>query len=356
MIEVFDLVYPELKWLKNRGYNVWYDNRQEGYLHVRPKENTMKDVIVIGGAPGSGKTTIARMIASKLGSLHLDFDWLRAKLDVTDVQALITDYDYLPEDSDLHLVQSALRLAAHIVYKEPTQLGPQLIGRLLSAESAPVQQLLTRTRHTQNPPWLESLRPTLSQAGGPLLRTLTGHDNGLFAVAVSADGRHVVSASVDKTVKVWNPQTYNVLVNFDQNDDAVFSVAFAPGENMIVSGSADNAVRSWRIAESRGTSGRIETRGSLVRVYNGHQGAVYTVDCGRRRNRVIIVSGGADRSVIVWALRSGNRLATFEQPTDEVYAVDLSPDSRFVAAGWRDGRVRIWDLASRELIAELLEE
>ncbi len=125
---------------------------------------------------------------------------------------------------------------------------------------------------------------------------------------------------------------------------------------MIVSGSADNAVRSWRIAESRGELGRIETRGALVRVYNGHEQPVYAVDCGQQGNQVTIVSGSADRSVIVWDLRSGNRLVTFEQPTDEVYAVDLSPDSRFVAVGGRDGRARTWDLASREMIAELLEE
>ena len=70
---------------------------------------------------------------------------------------------------------------------------------------------------------------------------------------------------------------------------------------------------------------------------------------------MIIVSGSADTLVIVWDLRSGNQVQTFNQLTDEVYAVDLSPDGRFVAAGGRDGTAYIWDLSNGNLIAELLQ-
>ena len=195
----------------------------------------------------------------------------------------------------------------------------------------------------------------ISLPDGEVDHVLTQHVGRVLAVDYRPDGKYFVTGSEDKTVKVWNPETYNVLVNFDRNDDAVYAVAFTPEENMIVSGSADNAVRSWRIVESRGESGRIETRGSLNRVYNGHQGTVYAVDCGIWRNQMIIVSGSADTSVIVWDLRSGNQVQTFDQPTDEVYAVDLSPDGRFVAAGGRDGTAYIWDLSNGNLIAELLQ-
>jgi len=190
---------------------------------------------------------------------------------------------------------------------------------------------------------------------GKTEHTLTQHVNRALAVDFRSDGKYFVTGSADKTVKVWNAQTYEVLVNFDQNDGPVYSVAFAPEENMLVSGSADNAVRSWRVVESAGSSGKIETSGALVRVYNGHRGTVYAIDCGRRGNQVMIVSGGADRSIIVWDLRSGNRLYTFNQPTDEVYALDLSANGQFVAAGGRDGVARIWDVANGRLVAELME-
>ena len=37
----------------------------------------MPDIIVIGGAPGSGKTTICRLLQARLNSPYIDFGWLR---------------------------------------------------------------------------------------------------------------------------------------------------------------------------------------------------------------------------------------------------------------------------------------
>ncbi|MDE0503117.1 MAG: serine/threonine protein kinase, partial [Candidatus Poribacteria bacterium] len=89
--------------------------------------------------------------------------------------------------------------------------------------------------------------------------------------------------------------------------------------------------------------------------YNGHQGAVYAIDCGTRENQVIVVSGSADKSVIVWDFRSGSRLHTFSESAEEVYAVDLSEDGGFVAAGGRDGIARVWDLSSGQLVGTFTE-
>ena len=60
----------------------------------------------------------------------LDFDFLQAKLESTDASALIADYDYLPKEADLRLVQSAIRLSAHVLARDPRELAGQLTGRL----------------------------------------------------------------------------------------------------------------------------------------------------------------------------------------------------------------------------------
>ena len=190
---------------------------------------------------------------------------------------------------------------------------------------------------------------------GDIERTLTQHIDRVFGIDFRVDGKYFVTSGKDKTVKIWNAQTYEVLVNFDQNDAAVYSVAFVPEDNMIVSGSADTVLRSWRVTESVGEAGNLQTQGALVRVYNGHQGAVYAIDCGTRNNQVIVVSGSADKSVIVWDFRSGSRLNTFTESAEEIYAVDLRSDGAFVAAGGRDGIARIWDLSNGELVAALTE-
>jgi WD40 repeat protein len=44
-------------------------------------------------------------------------------------------------------------------------------------------------------------------ATGRALATLAGHTHGVNACAVTPDGRHVVSASFDQTLKVWDFQS-----------------------------------------------------------------------------------------------------------------------------------------------------
>ena len=193
---------------------------------------------------------------------------------------------------------------------------------------------------------------------------LTQHVGRVLCTLYHPEGTYFVTGSEDKTLKVWNPSTYTVLVNLDANDDAVYSLAYSAEEGVIVSGSADNTVRTWRVSSlgggNQGTAGRnsLEMTGALVREYNGHQGAVYSVDAGRvplrsANNRMTMVaSGSADTSVIIWSLRSGNRYETFDASTDAVYAVRFSPNGEFVAAGGRDGKVRLYNLRERALTHE----
>ncbi|MCG9132241.1 WD40 repeat domain-containing protein [Candidatus Poribacteria bacterium] len=194
---------------------------------------------------------------------------------------------------------------------------------------------------------------------------LTQHVGRVLCTLYHPQGAYFVTGSEDKTIKVWNPNTFNVLVNFDANDDAVYSLAYSVEEGVIVSGSADNTVRTWRVTPAEGDGEEIavgrdslEMTGALVREYNGHQGAVYSVDAGlvlpRRAGNpaAMIASGSADNSVIIWNIRSGNRYRTFDESTDAVYAVKFSPDGEFAAAGGRDGKVRLWNLRRRALTHE----
>src|SRR5271165_4933580 len=77
-----------------------------------------------------------------LQRLLLDFAYLQAKLEASDVNALIADYDYLPEDKDLKLVQSAIRLSANVLARDVRQLAGQLAGRLQGYGNPKIQTLL----------------------------------------------------------------------------------------------------------------------------------------------------------------------------------------------------------------------
>ena len=72
------------------------------------------------------------------------------------------------------------------------------------------------------------------QVGSPL----QGHTDSVSSVAFSPDGRHIVSGSFDKTIRVWDVQTGGQVGNpLQGHTSSVNSVAFSPDGRHIVSGS-----------------------------------------------------------------------------------------------------------------------
>ena len=173
----------------------------------------------------------------ELRALLLDYAWLEAKLRATDVNALLRDFDALAGDPAAGLVQGALRLSAHVLAKDHTQLAGQLTGRLGHEEDAEVRALLPQARAQTTAPWLRPLTPSLTRAGGPLVRTLEGHAEAVHGVAVTPDGKRAISASEDNTLKVWDLATCAVVATFTA-DGPVLACAVAPDGGTIVAGDA----------------------------------------------------------------------------------------------------------------------
>ena len=76
-------------------------------------------------------------------------------------------------------------------------------------------------------------------------QTLVGHAGWVSSVAISPDGKRIVTGSDDATAKVWDAATGRELLTLKGHTQLVFSVAFSPDGKYLVSGGGDSRVRLW---------------------------------------------------------------------------------------------------------------
>jgi len=95
---------------------------------------------------------------------------------------------------------------------------------------------------------------------------LRGHTGGVFNVAFSPDGARLVSASADRTLRVWDVESGKELMTLRGHDESALSVAFSPDGTRIASVSEDRTVRLWDAAT-----------GALVLTLEGFKQGTYSV-------------------------------------------------------------------------------
>jgi WD40 repeat protein len=168
---------------------------------------------------------------------------------------------------------------------------------------------------------------------------LTGHSDVVHSVAYSPDGKRLASASMDGTVKVWDVNSKQILLDLS-GAGAVYSVAFRPNGESLASGSLDGKVKIWNARSGR-----------LLNTLVGHTGAVYRVVFSP--NGKLLVSVGADTRVRLWDAASGRLLHILSGHTAAVRALAFSPDGKNITTGGDDQEVKIWDIATGKEVRTL---
>ncbi len=281
--------------------------------------------------------------AERLFELLTDFDFIEAKVSHPDIkiQELIEDYDRAFEPKvlisgekaeTLKLIQGAIRLSAHLLDKDKTQLAEQLLGRLMSFKAPEILALLAQSKQKQKP-WLRPFTSSLTPPGTPLRRTLTGHSSPVLAVAITPNGQQMVSALWDNTLKVWDLESGTEQFTLTGHSHSVRAVTITPNGQQVVSASDDNTLKVWDLhsgAEQFTLTGHSDSVWAVVITPDGQQ----------------MVSASRDNTLKVWDLESGAEQFTLTGHSDWVEAVAITPDGKqMVSASW-DNTLKVWDLES----------
>src|SRR5205823_3523953 len=132
----------------------------------------------------------------------------------------------------------------------------------------------------------------------------------------SADGKHIVSGSDDKTVRVWDAHTGQEALTLKGHTAMVTSVAFSAEGKRIASGSGG-------FDQKKGNFGEVKVwdahTGQEQFTLKGHTSHVLSVAFSADGKR--IASGSQDQTVKVWDAPTGQETLTLKGHTGSVYSV-----------------------------------
>jgi WD40 repeat protein len=153
------------------------------------------------------------------------------------------------------------------------------------------------------------------------------HDDRVWSVAFSPDGKRVVTGSADRTARLWDVATGARALTLEHKD-VVYAVAFSPDGTTLATASWDGSARLWDAATG------------ALRHELGHAGRVYAVRFSRDGTRLVTPS--RDATAKVWDAATGALVTTLAPHPAQVDDVDISPDGERILTACRDGAVRVW--------------
>ncbi|KAN0032715.1 hypothetical protein ACTFIV_006635 [Dictyostelium citrinum] len=150
----------------------------------------------------------------------------------------------------------------------------------------------------------------------------------ILSMALSFDGKYLVTGGEEKLIKVWDTETMEVVETFKGHKDVISALSFRKGTYTLYSGSNDRTVKIWDLSQM-----------AFVDTRYGHQSPITAMD-SLSRERCISVS--TDKTVRVWKIPEESQLI-FRGHTHSVDCCVLVAEDKFLT-GSQEGSIALWNV------------
>ncbi|WP_203874778.1 nSTAND1 domain-containing NTPase, partial [Planobispora takensis] len=239
----------------------------------------------------------------------------------------------------LLVVSTATGVFATVKWREATQAHRVALSRQLAtqalylADSQPDAAMpLAVEAHALAPTAearsaLLSMTPHLARRG-----TLTGHAGAVSQVLITPDGRTLISAGRDRSVRLWDVRSGTLLARLMGHDTWLKAAALSPDGRTLATGGEDGVLVLWDVP------GR-----ARIAALPGHDRQIREIAFSSDGRT--LATAGDDHNVVVWDADRRVRLRTLTGHRAAVRGVAFSPDGRTLATAGDDRAVLLWDLA-----------
>ena len=204
------------------------------------------------------------------------------------------------------------------------------LARILAVEVLP-----NDLNHPERP-YTPEAEATLRNAIDYNSAILRGHTSEINTALFSPDGKRIVSASYDGTVRIWDVDSGAEIKVLEGHASNVTSATYSPDGKRIVSGSWDNTIRIWD-AES----------GKQIKVLVEQTYSVASVSFSPDGKWIVSAS---DFDITIWDAESGKEIKILRGTF--VHSPSFSPDGKHIVAASND-IITIWDVESGKEIKTL---
>ncbi|MFM2028743.1 MAG: hypothetical protein RLZZ339_3460 [Cyanobacteriota bacterium] len=179
---------------------------------------------------------------------------------------------------------------------------------------------------------------------GKLIYSFVGVNEPIQTLAISPNGKSIIAGGFDGRISQWQLETKQYKSSFfarvnapDSHNGVILQLAFAANETFIVSASNDKTLRIWSYYT-----------GELKRTLIGHEEAVNT--CAISPDSQIIASGSDDKTIKLWRFDHSYAYQTFIGDRVAVNSLAFSNDGQYLISGGGDKTIKIWDIKTGEII------
>lgn len=172
-------------------------------------------------------------------------------------------------------------------------------------------------------------------------RTLKGHLAKIYAMHWSTDRRHLVSASQDGKLIIWDAYSTNKVHAIPLRSSWVMTCAYAPSGNYVACGGLDNICSIYNLSAREGPT-------RVARELSGHSG--YLSCCRFINDRRILTSSG-DMTCVLWDIETGQKLTEFADHLGDVMSLSINPlDNNQFVSGACDAFAKLWDIRQQKCV------